>query len=102
MIQDMICNPFCKISEISLSRCELQADDVLYLSKALEKRFTLTSLNLSHNEIRDIGAAYLAPAFKTGVYILKSLDISYTHIGVRLEEFTRTIGSRRIRTVGWL
>jgi len=81
-VKEMMMSPSCKIIELSLSRCDLQNDDLYFISKALEMRFVINILNLSHNEIRDEGAVQLSIGLANGVDALKILDLSYNRISV--------------------
>ena len=97
-IRGMLQSPYCKLAEMSLSRCHLQNEDMFSLARGMDGKYSLQSLNISHNEIRDHGAIILAQAIKGCSFTLKVFDISYNKISVQ-RAISKRIGCRWQRSL---
>ncbi len=83
-VKDMLTNHSCRLDEFSLSHCGLQNEDIVPLALGVEAKCVFVSLNLSHNEIRDQAAAFLAHMIRVCADTFRSLDISNNRVSVRL------------------
>lgn len=86
-ISRMFLNPNCRITDLSLRKCELKDDELSAISFGLDKRFPISILNLADNIIRDKGVKNLASHMQQFPYSMKRLDLSNNHISVNNLKF---------------
>ncbi len=67
------------ITSLDLSYNDLREEEIIYLCETLKTNYTITSLDLSCNDLGEEEIRYLCEALKAN-YSITSLDLSYNHL----------------------
>ncbi|XP_031417165.1 NACHT, LRR and PYD domains-containing protein 12-like [Clupea harengus] len=70
----------CKLTKLSLAKCALTKDACGYVASALKANSTLTKLELSHNDVTDLGVEMLCDGLMSAQCRLSSLRLAACHL----------------------